>query len=121
MGHESPAQRFRAIRLQVYCLNFVPGGCLGSRGSEFRLAVRVTIYYPLTKLAFATGDDAQRGAPLGRSPTQSPATFGRIIGFDDRVTGCMKMLRRVPIGRLITAADMTAGSADTQMQPWIAE
>lgn len=33
----------------------------------------------------------------------------------------MEMLRRVPVGRLITAPDMTAGSADAQMQPWIAQ
>jgi hypothetical protein len=33
----------------------------------------------------------------------------------------MEMLRRVPVGRLITATDMTAGSADAQMQPWIAQ
>jgi hypothetical protein len=33
----------------------------------------------------------------------------------------MKMLRRVSIGRLITATDMTAGSADAQVQPWIAQ
>ena len=52
--------------------------------------------------------------------TPAPA-FGRIIGFDDRVIGCMKMLRRVAVGRLITATDMTAGSADAQMQPWIAQ
>jgi hypothetical protein len=52
--------------------------------------------------------------------TPAPA-FGRVIGFDDWVTGCMKMLRRVPIGRLITATDVTAGSADAQVQPWVAE
>lgn len=52
--------------------------------------------------------------------TPAPA-FGRIIGFDDRVSGCMEMLRRVPVRRLITATDMTAGSADAQMQPWIAQ
>jgi hypothetical protein len=52
--------------------------------------------------------------------TPTPA-FGRIIGFDDRVIGYMKMLRRVAVGRLITATDMTAGSADAQMQPWIAQ
>jgi hypothetical protein len=33
----------------------------------------------------------------------------------------MKMLRRVPIGRLITATDMAAGSADAQVQPWVAQ
>ena len=33
----------------------------------------------------------------------------------------MKMLRRVSIGRLITATDVTAGSADTQVQPWVAQ
>ena len=52
--------------------------------------------------------------------TPAPA-FGRIIGFDDRVIGCMKMLRRVAVGRLIAATDMTAGSADAQMQPWIVQ
>jgi hypothetical protein len=52
--------------------------------------------------------------------TPAPA-FGRIIGFNDRVIGCMKMLRCVAVGRLITATDMTAGSADAQMQPRIAQ
>jgi hypothetical protein len=52
--------------------------------------------------------------------TPAPA-FGRIIGFDDRVAGCMKMLRRVAVGRLITATDMTASAADAQMQPRIAQ
>jgi hypothetical protein len=33
----------------------------------------------------------------------------------------MKMLGRVAVGRLITATDMTAGSANAQMQPWIAQ
>jgi hypothetical protein len=33
----------------------------------------------------------------------------------------MKMLRRMPVGRLIAATDMTAGPADAQMQPWIAQ
>jgi hypothetical protein len=33
----------------------------------------------------------------------------------------MKMLGRVPVGRLITATDMTAGSADAQMEPWVAQ
>jgi hypothetical protein len=51
--------------------------------------------------------------------TPAPA-FGRIIGFDDWVMGCMKMLRGVAVGRLVAATNMTAGSADAQMQPWIA-
>ena len=33
----------------------------------------------------------------------------------------MKMLRRVAVGRLIAATDMTAGSADAQVQPWVAQ
>jgi hypothetical protein len=33
----------------------------------------------------------------------------------------MKMLRRMSIGRLITATDMTASSTDAQVQPWIAQ
>ena len=45
----------------------------------------------------------------------------RIIGFDDRVLRCAKMFRSVPVGRLITAADMTTGATDAQMQPRIAQ
>jgi hypothetical protein len=33
----------------------------------------------------------------------------------------MEMLRREPVGGLITATDMTTGSADAQMQPWLAQ
>ena len=47
--------------------------------------------------------------------------FRRIIGFDDRVLRCAKMFRSVPVGRLITAADMTTGATDAQMQPRIAQ
>ena len=42
----------------------------------------------------------------------------RIIGFDDWMAGCAKMLGRVPIGRFIAAADMSASPADAQMYPW---
>jgi hypothetical protein len=42
----------------------------------------------------------------------------RIIGFDDWMAGRAKMLRRVPIGRFIAAADMPASPADAQMHPW---
>jgi hypothetical protein len=48
------------------------------------------------------------------TPTPS---FGRIIGFDDRMPGRMEMLGRVPAWRLIAAADMAASPADAQMQP----
>ena len=44
-------------------------------------------------------------------------TFGRIVAFDDRMGAGMKMLGRVPVGRIVAAADMTAGPADSQMQP----
>jgi len=47
--------------------------------------------------------------------------FRWIIGFDDRVPGSVKVFCRVAIGRLIAAADMTAGPADPQMQPGIAQ
>jgi len=33
----------------------------------------------------------------------------------------MKMLRRVPVGRLIAATGVTASSADPQMEPWITQ
>lgn len=43
--------------------------------------------------------------------------FRRIIAFDDRVLGHVKMLGRVPIWRLVAAANMPTAAADTQRQP----
>jgi hypothetical protein len=43
--------------------------------------------------------------------------FRRIIAFDDRVLGHVKMLGRVPIWRLVAAANVPTAAADTQMQP----
>jgi hypothetical protein len=51
------------------------------------------------------------------TPTPS---FGRIVGFDDRMPGRMEMLGRVPAWRLIAAADMAASPADAQVQPGLA-
>jgi hypothetical protein len=47
--------------------------------------------------------------------------FRRIIGFDDRVPGCVKMFCRVPIWRLVAATNMTTAAADAQMQPCVAQ
>jgi hypothetical protein len=43
--------------------------------------------------------------------------FGRIVAFDDRVRSGAKMLGGMPVGRVIATADMTAGPADTQVNP----
>ena len=43
--------------------------------------------------------------------------FRRIIALDNRVTGGVKMLGGVLVGRLVAAAHMAAGAADPQMQP----
>src|SRR5579871_5246027 len=43
--------------------------------------------------------------------------LGRIIALDDRMARGMKMLGRVPVGRVIAAADMAAGPAQSQVQP----
>ena len=47
----------------------------------------------------------------------SPA-FRRIVAFDDRMSGGVKMLPRVLPGGIIAAADVTAVPADSQMHPW---
>ena len=52
--------------------------------------------------------------------TPAPA-FRRVIGFDDRMPGGAKMPGGVSIGRLIAATDMTTATADTQVQPGIAQ
>jgi hypothetical protein len=41
----------------------------------------------------------------------------RIVALDHRVLGGVKMLGRVLVRRVVTAADVTAGAADPQMQP----
>src|SRR5579862_524319 len=43
--------------------------------------------------------------------------FRRVVAFDDRVAGGAEMLGGVAVGRIITAADVAAGSAEPQMQP----
>src|SRR3977135_1289220 len=48
--------------------------------------------------------------------TPAPS-FRRIIALDDRMFGGVKMPGRVFVGRIVTAADVTAGAADPQMQP----
>jgi len=49
----------------------------------------------------------------------SPA-LGRIVAFDDRVAGGVKMLGRVPVRRLVATADMSARAADPEMEPSVA-
>src|SRR5664279_927692 len=46
--------------------------------------------------------------------------FRRIVALDDRMPGGVEMLRRVLVGRIVAAADMTAAAADPQMQPYAA-
>jgi hypothetical protein len=40
-------------------------------------------------------------------------SFGRIIAFDNRVSGCVKVLRRVAIGGIVTAPNMAARTTQT--------
>src|ERR1700733_7401128 len=51
--------------------------------------------------------------------TPAPA-FGRIVAFDDRMSGGVEMLGGMLVGRIVAAADMTATAADAQMQPYAA-
>lgn len=46
-----------------------------------------------------------------------PPPFRRIIAFDDGVPRRVKMLGRVPVGRVVAAADVTTRPAQTQMHP----
>ena len=46
-----------------------------------------------------------------------PPAFGRIIAFDDRMTGLAIVLRCVPVRRIVATTDMAAGPAQAQMQP----
>jgi len=52
--------------------------------------------------------------------TPAPS-FRRIIGFDDGVPCCAKMFCSMSIWRLIAATNMAAGTADTQVQPGVAQ
>ena len=47
----------------------------------------------------------------------SPA-FRRIVAFDNRMSGGVKMLPRVLPGGIIAAANVTAVPTDPQMHPW---
>src|SRR3954454_17923575 len=42
--------------------------------------------------------------------------FRRIIALDDGMSGRVKMFRRVPVWRIVAAADMAATPANPQMQ-----
>src|SRR5260370_33440454 len=49
---------------------------------------------------------------------KTPApSFRRIVALDDRMLGGVEMLGRVPVGRIVAAADVAARAADPQMQP----
>src|SRR6202035_5834390 len=52
--------------------------------------------------------------------TPAPA-FGRIVAFDDGMSGGVEMLGGMLVGRIVAAADMTAAAADPQMQPFAAD
>src|SRR5271157_3991249 len=43
-----------------------------------------------------------------------PPSFGRIVTFDDRMSGRVVVLGGVPAGRLIAAADMSACATDPE-------
>ena len=43
--------------------------------------------------------------------------FRRIVSFDDRMAGRMKMLGGVSIRRVVATANMSAGAAEPQMHP----
>src|SRR5712672_4709697 len=45
----------------------------------------------------------------------------RIVALDDRMLRGVKMPGRVLVRRVVTAADVTAGAADPQMQPLAAD
>jgi len=49
--------------------------------------------------------------------TPSPA-FRRVIAFDDRMASSVKVLGGVTVRRVVATADMTAGPAEAQMDPW---
>ena len=49
--------------------------------------------------------------------TPAPA-FGWVITFDDRVPRLVEMFRGVSVRRVVATADMAAGPAQAQMQPW---
>ena len=52
--------------------------------------------------------------------TPAPA-FGRIISLDNGMLGFVKMRGRVPVRGLIAAANMAAGTADSQVKPRAAD
>jgi hypothetical protein len=43
--------------------------------------------------------------------------FRRVVAFDDRMAGGVKMLGRMFVGRGIAASDMAAGTAEPEMNP----
>jgi hypothetical protein len=54
---------------------------------------------------------------IGKTPQPR---FPWFIGCDHRMTSSVIMLRGVFVGGIITAADMTTGQADSQVNPRIA-
>ena len=48
-------------------------------------------------------------------------TFRRVVAFDDRVMRRLEVCARVPVRRIIAAADMTAPAAEAQMHPLAAD
>src|SRR5262249_39484754 len=52
--------------------------------------------------------------------TPAPA-LGRIVAFDDRMSGAVEMLGCVLVRRIIATADVTTGPAEPQMQPGAAD
>jgi hypothetical protein len=45
------------------------------------------------------------------------AVLSRLKGLDNRVAGCMEMLCRVLILRIVTAANMATGETEAQVNP----
>ena len=48
-------------------------------------------------------------------------SFGRIIAFDNGMSGGVEMFGGMLVGRIVAAADMPATAADPQMQPFAAD
>src|ERR1700730_2894714 len=78
----------------------------------------------LSAQSVIAGDRADmRGGAIGQVEhhlvdVAPPPAFGRVIAFDDRVARLVKMLGGVAVRRVVATADIAAGPAEPQMQPW---
>src|SRR5262249_35277178 len=72
--------------------------------------------------AVGPSDTHRRLSPSGRLQpllvhVATAPVFTRFERLDDRVTGSAEVLRRVLVLRIVTAADVPAGQAETQVDP----